>query len=120
MAQAVVIGDRRRFASVIISPDFRMLEDWARANRVAFAGHQQLIAEARIRALFDGIVADVNQRLAQFETIKKVLLVPDEFSVASGELTPSMKLRRRVVEERYSTQIEALYAEAKPEAVPSI
>jgi long-chain acyl-CoA synthetase len=120
VAQAAVIGDRRRFASVIISPDFRMLEDWARANAVAFAGHQQLIAEARIRALFDGIVADLNQRLAQFETLKKVLLVPDEFSVASGELTPSMKLKRHVVEERYRAQIEALYSEEKREEVPSI
>ncbi|HEV2022830.1 MAG TPA: long-chain fatty acid--CoA ligase [Terriglobales bacterium] len=120
VAQAVVIGDRRRFASVILAPDFRMLEDWARANRVAFAGRQQLIAEPRIRALFDGIVADLNQRLAQFETLKKVLLVPDEFSVASGELTPSMKLKRRVVEERYRAQIEALYAQEKPDVVPSL
>ena len=120
VAQAAVIGDRQRFAMVIISPDFRMLEDWARANGVSFAGHQQLVAEPRIRALFDGIVADLNQRLAQFETLKKVLLVPDEFSVASGELTPSMKLRRRVVEERYRAQIEALYAQEKPDAVPSL
>ncbi len=117
VAQAAVIGDRRKYAVVIISPDFRMLEDWARANRVAFAGRQQLVAEPRIRALFDGIVANVNQRLAQFETLKKVLLVPDEFSVASGELTPSMKLRRRVVEERYQAQIEALYAVEKKEEV---
>jgi long-chain acyl-CoA synthetase len=116
----VVVGDKRRFALVIISPDFRMLEDWARANAVSFAGHQQLIAEPRIRALFDGIVADLNQRLAQFETLKKVLLVPDEFSVASGELTPSMKLKRRVVEERYHAQIEALYAQVKPDTVPSL
>jgi long-chain acyl-CoA synthetase len=120
VAHAAVIGDRRRFASVILAPDFRMLEDWARANRVAFAGRQQLIAEPRIRALFDGIVADLNQRLAQFETLKKVLLVPDEFSVASGELTPSMKLKRRVVEERYRAQIDAMYAEEKTEAVPSV
>ena len=120
VAQAAVIGDRRRFVSVILSPDFRMLEDWARANGVTVTGHSQLIAEARIRALFDGIVADLNQRLAQFETLKKVLLVPDEFSVASGELTPSMKLKRYVVEERYRAQIEALYAQEKREEVPSV
>ena len=119
VAQAAVIGDRRRFASVIISPDFHMLEDWARANGVAFAGRPQLVADAKVRALFDGIVAGLNQRLAQFETLKKVLLVPDEFSVASGELTPSMKLKRRVVEERYSAQIEAMYAQEKTEEVPA-
>jgi long-chain acyl-CoA synthetase len=115
VAQAAVIGDRQRFAMVIISPDFRMLEDWARANGLNPGTHQQLIDEPRIRALFDGIVADLNHRLAQFETLKKVLLVPDEFSVASGELTPSMKLRRRVVEERYRAQIDALYAAERRE-----
>jgi long-chain acyl-CoA synthetase len=117
VAQAVVIGDRRRFAVVIISPDFRMLEDWAQANSVAASGRPQLVAEPRIRALYEGIVADANQRLAQFETIKKVLLVPDEFSIASGELTPSMKLRRRVVEERYRAQLDALYEQERREEV---
>jgi long-chain acyl-CoA synthetase len=61
-------------------------------------------------ALYEGIVSKVNQNLAQFEKLKKVILVPDEFSVATGELTPSMKLKRRVVEQKYKSEIDAAYA----------
>ena len=110
VGHAVVLGDRRRFASVVISPNFPMLEDWAQANGVAYDSRQQLISDPRTRKLYDGVLAEVNRKLAQFETIKKVLLVPDEFTVQSGELTASMKLKRRVIEDKYKSQIEALYA----------
>jgi long-chain acyl-CoA synthetase len=99
---------------VIISPHFPVLEDWARANDVSYTNHAGLIAEPRVKALFDGIVADVNQRLAQFETLKKVLLVPEEFSIANGTLTPSQKVRRRFVEDMYKREINAIYEEPSP------
>jgi len=63
-----------------------------------------------VQALYEGIVAKVNENLAQFETIKKFVLIADEFTVADGQLTASMKMRRRVIEERYRAQIEALFA----------
>jgi long-chain acyl-CoA synthetase len=66
-----------------------------------------------VRALYDGIVADLNQGLARFEKLKKVLLVPDEFTVESGTLTASMKLRRRAVTDRYQRQIDDLYEKAE-------
>ena len=66
-----------------------------------------------MRALYQEIVDELNANLAQFEKLKKVLLVPNELSVADGTLTPSMKLRRRKVEERYRAEIEALYAESE-------
>ncbi|MGH9649950.1 MAG: AMP-dependent synthetase/ligase, partial [Terriglobales bacterium] len=112
VGQAVVVGDRRRFAMVIISPHFPVLEDWAHANGVEFSSHAQLVAEPRVKALYDGIVADVNQKLAQFETLKKVLLVPEEFTIAKGTLTPSQKVRRRFVEQMYRREIDAIYEEA--------
>jgi long-chain acyl-CoA synthetase len=112
VGQAVIIGDKRRFASVLISPHFPVLEDWAAANGIRFASRPELVENERVRALFEGIVADVSKNLAQFERPKKVLLVPDEFTIADGTLTPTLKLKRRVVEERYREQIEALYAEA--------
>jgi len=62
--------------------------------------------------LYEGIVAEINKDLAPYETIKNFLLVPDEFTIADGQLTASMKMRRRAVEERYRTQIEALYCRA--------
>ena len=114
VAEAVVLGDRRKFPAAIIAPDFRMLEPWARNNGVRFTSREELVADAGVRALYEGIISEINQKLARYEQIKKFLLVPEEFSVANGLLTASMKLRRRQVEERYRQQIDALYAEPVP------
>src|SRR5581483_3535492 len=113
IAEAVVLGEKQKFPAVLICPYFPLLEDWARANNVAFSSREELIADSRVRALYEGIVSDLNQGLARFEKLKKVLLVADEFSVESGTLTASMKLRRRVVTERYQSQIEELYEKAE-------
>ena len=119
IAQAALIGDRRKFAAVIISPHFPLLEDWARANNVTFASREELVAAPKVRELYKGIIEDVNKKLAHFETIKKILLVPDEFTVATGEITPTLKLKRRVIEAKYKHQIDELYQEPHPvEAAP--
>ncbi|HUR37100.1 MAG TPA: AMP-binding protein, partial [Terriglobales bacterium] len=110
VAHAAVIGDKRKFACVLIAPNFAILEDWARENQVAFASRAELIAKPQVIALYEGILAKVNEKLARFEQLKKVILVPDEFSSASGELTPSLKLKRRIVESKYAAQIEAAYS----------
>jgi long-chain acyl-CoA synthetase len=114
IAQAAVIGDKRKYASVIISPHFPLLEDWARANGVAFSSRQELVGSSKVRDLYKGIVEDLNKRLAHFETIKKIVIVPDEFTVATGEITPTLKLKRRVIETRYKQQIDELYQEPHP------
>src|SRR5215467_10168074 len=114
IAQAAVIGDRRKYASVIISPHFPLLEDWAHANNVAFRSHPDLVAASKVRELYRGIVDDVNKKLAHFETIKKILIVPDEFTVAGGEITPTLKLKRRIIESKYKEQIDELYQEPHP------
>lgn len=112
---AVVLGDRRKFASVIISPHFPQLEEWARANHVPFSSRESLVLHPKVKALYEDIVTEVNRGLARYETLKKVLLVPDEFTANDGSLTPTLKLRRRVIEERYRQQIDELYAEAEAE-----
>lgn len=114
IAQAAVIGDKRKYASVIISPHFPLLEDWAQANGVAFASRQELVAQAKVRDLYKGIIEDLNKKLAHFETIKKIVIVPDEFTVATGEITPTLKLKRRVIESKYKQQIDELYQEPHP------
>jgi long-chain acyl-CoA synthetase len=114
IAQAAVIGDKRKYASVILSPHFPLLEDWAHANGVEFSSRQELVATAKVRELYKGIVEDLNKRLAHFETIKKIVIVPDEFTVASGEITPTLKLKRRVIETKYKQQIDELYQEPHP------
>ena len=114
VAQAAIIGDKRKYASVIISPHFPLLEDWARANGVPFTSRQELVASDKVRGLYKGIVEDLNKRLAQFETIKKIVVVPDEFTVATGEITPTLKLKRRVIEAKYKQQIDELYQQPHP------
>jgi long-chain acyl-CoA synthetase len=110
---AAIIGDRRKFAFVLISPNFVLLEDWARANNVAFFSRAELVANPKVQTLYDGIVEEINKSLARFEKLKRVLLVADEFTADNGALTPTLKLRRRVVEDRYRRQIDELYAQAE-------
>lgn len=110
---AAVVGDRQKFASVVIAPNFAALENWAQRNAVGFTSSEQLVADSRVRALYQEMVTEVNKHLAPFEKIKRVILVPEEFTVENGALTASMKMRRRAVEARYRAQIDAVYAEAE-------
>lgn len=114
IAQAALVGDKRKYASVIISPHFPLLEDWARANGVNFSSRDDLVHQPQVRELYRGIVEDLNKNLAHFETIKKIIVVPDEFSIATGEITPTLKLKRRVVESKYKQQIDEIYQEPHP------
>ncbi len=115
---AAVLGDRRKFPAVMISPNFVPLEEWARENNVPFASRAELVANPKVQALYEGIVEGINGNLARFEKLKRVLLVADEFTADNGALTPTMKLRRRVIEERYRHQIDELYVQAEEAAVP--
>ncbi len=110
---AAIVGDKRKFAAVIISPNFLLLEEWARTNTIPFSSRAELVANPKVQALYEDFVEEVNQKLARFEKLKRVLLVPDEFSIANGALTPTMKLRRRVIDDRYRHQIDDLYAQAE-------
>jgi long-chain acyl-CoA synthetase len=115
VSECAVLGDRRKFPAVLIRPEFEALEAWARANAIAFENRDQLIHDPKVIALYDAILHDVNSRLAQFEKMKKCLLIPDDFTIANGFLTPTMKLRRRAIEEKYREQIDNLYSEPAPE-----
>jgi long-chain acyl-CoA synthetase len=110
---AAILGEKRKFPAVIISPNFALLEDWARSNAIPFSSRADLIANPKVQSLYEGIVDGINQNLARFEKLKRVLLVADEFSSDNGVMTPTLKLRRRVVEDRYRHQIDELYARAE-------
>ncbi len=109
VANAVVLGDRHKFLCALIAPNFPALEDLARRQGIAFTSRVDLVSNPAVKAEFHALVHNVNQTLANFETIKRFHLVPDEWSMATGELTPTMKLRRRVVVERYADEIAAIY-----------
>ena len=110
---AVVLGDRRKFPAVLIAPHFPVLEDWARANQVDFASRQALVANAKVQALYEGIIEELNQNLARFERLKRVLLVSEEFSETNGTLTHTFKVRRRGIEARYRALIDEMYEKAE-------
>ncbi|MGA7139739.1 MAG: long-chain fatty acid--CoA ligase [Terriglobales bacterium] len=114
---AVVFGDRRKFPAVLIAPHFPALEDWARANQVEFVSREELVADAKVQAMYEGIIEDLNENLARFEKLKRVLVIPEELSAEDGTLTHTLKVRRRGIEERYRTLIDQMYAKAEAETV---
>ena len=126
VAEAVLIGDRRKFIAALLVPDFPALERRLAALNRSGGTREALVARADVAALFQETVDAVNATLAPFETIKRFALIPSEFTVAGGELTPTMKVKRRVVEERWRTVIEKLYEEEqrssadRPRVQPSL
>ncbi len=111
VAQAALVGERHKFISVVISPNFAALEEWARQRGIEAKDRAELVADSRVVALYAEIVREVNGSLANFESLKRFRVVPDEWTQESGELTPSMKLKRRVITSRYAALIDALYAD---------
>jgi len=111
VAQAALVGDKHKFVSVILSPNFAALEDWARQNGIGALTRRELVAQPQVIALYDEIVSKVNSTLSNFETMKRFHVVADEWALDTGELTPSMKLKRRIITERYGELIAGLYAD---------
>ena len=106
-----MVGDKHKFVSVLISPNFAALEDWARLQGISGVTRRELVANAKVTALYQEIVQQVNGTLANFETMKRFRVVADEWTQDTGELTPSMKLKRRVITERYAELVAGLYAD---------
>jgi long-chain acyl-CoA synthetase len=113
VGNAALVGDKHKFACVLISPNFAILESWARVKGVVYPSgdRKALVQVPQVVARYQRIVNDVNATLAPFETIKRLAVVADEWTVEGDELTPSMKLKRRVVEKQYAAQIAEFYAD---------
>jgi long-chain acyl-CoA synthetase len=109
VAEAVILGDRRRYASALIVPEFAALERRLQALGRPPGSREELVTRADVIALYQEVVDALNRDLSPFERIKRVALLPSEFTIASGELTPTLKVRRRLVEKRWSDRIEELY-----------
>ena len=111
VSNAVMLGDRRRFPIMLIVPSYQTLTAWAASEGLATTDMAELLAVPAVQAKLDREVRATLRDLAHFEMPKKLLLLPRDFSVEAGELTPTLKIKRRVVEQRYWEAIEALYAE---------
>lgn len=115
VAEAVLIGDRRPYPVLLVVPNFDTLEPWARHKQLSWKDREELAALPEVRDKLEREVAARLGDFARYELPKKVLPLPREFTIERNEITPSLKVKRRVVEEAYAAQIEALYAEPGPE-----
>ncbi len=111
--QIVVIGDRRKFVSALIVPAFANLEAWAKEQNLTYQDREELIKLPQVTELYDRVIEEAMEGFAQFEKIKRYILLPREFSIENDELTPSLKVKRNVVEKRYAHLIESIYQEAE-------
>ena len=115
---AAVVGDKRRFIAALIVPNFTSIEARARENGITFASPAELAAHPWVHELIAAEVARLTANLAQYETIKRFALLDHDFTFDGGELTYTLKLKRRVIEQRYAEIIERLYAEPVSEIAP--
>jgi long-chain acyl-CoA synthetase len=109
VSQAVMIGDRRKFPVLLVVPNYDNLEKWAGLKGILWTDRAQLLQMPTIQAKIDKEVREQLTGLASFETPKKIALLEHDFTVESGEMTPTLKVKRRVVEQRYKAVIDALY-----------
>jgi len=114
--QVVMIGDRRKFCSLLVVPDFVQLEAWARTSGIAFQGREDLVRDPRVVAHMEKELLGSLTDLASFEQPKKIALLAEDLTVENGFLTPSLKVKRKVVQERLEDVIDGLYAEGAAEA----
>jgi long-chain acyl-CoA synthetase len=109
ITEVVMIGNKRNFASALVVPSFANLEKWAREQGISFASREALVADPRVVDLYDRTVSELTKDYAQYERIKKITLLPREFSIETGELTPKLSVKRRVVEQKYKDMIDRMY-----------
>ena len=109
LTEVVMIGNERHFPSALVVPNFEQLEKWAKQKGLPFASREELIAKPEVVELYEGAIKDASADLAQFEKIKKITLLAREFSLESGELTPTLKVKRRFVEQKYKDVIDRMY-----------
>jgi long-chain acyl-CoA synthetase len=108
-SEVVMVGNRRNFPAALVVPNFESLEAWAKQGKMSVVSREELVRRPEVLAHYRRLVDEMTADLAQFEKIKKIALLTREFTQESGELTPTLKVKRRVVEERYKPTIDAMY-----------
>jgi long-chain acyl-CoA synthetase len=111
--QAIVIGSNEKFASALISPNFVYLHECCNENEILFKDNADLVSQAKVQAMFQAEVKEVNKTLGQHEEIKRFRLVADTWSAQSGELSQTLKLKRNVIEQKYAEVIEEIFASSR-------
>ena len=109
--QIAVIADRRKFVSALIIPDYALLEEYAGRHAIAFSSREELCADPQIHEMMAERIETLQQQLASYEKIKRFTLLPDHFTMERGELTNTLKIRRKVLAKNYAREIEKMYEE---------
>ena len=109
--QIVIIADQRKFVSALIIPEYKALEEYAKANGIGYSSREELCASDKIHTMMMERIDTLQQQLAHYEQIKRFTLLPKPFTMESGELTNTLKMRRKVINEHYKKEIENMYAE---------
>jgi long-chain acyl-CoA synthetase len=113
VSQVVLIGNGRKFPAALIVPDWQQIESYAHLKGIKVNSRAELCRQARIIDLFERQIAGLTPDLAQYERVKKVGLLEHEFTIEGGELTPTLKVKRRVIDEKYRSLIDQIYDEGK-------
>jgi long-chain acyl-CoA synthetase len=109
--QIVLLGESQRYISALIVPDYDRLKNYAKNNDISYDSTEELLGHEKIQEIYQKEVRSFSKQLASHEKVRKFRLLPNEFTVESGELTPTLKVKRRIIEEKYSDLIEGIYAD---------
>jgi long-chain acyl-CoA synthetase len=124
ISQCMVIGENRKFPSALIVPEFEALQSWLESNGLPAGQRVELVKDPRVNALFAGEIEHCNQHFGRYSQIKKFALLPEEWTIAAGELTPTLKIKRKITMQKYAAEVEALYSGKEPGkasvAMPSV
>lgn len=107
--QAIVVGEGQKFPSALLVPEFNALKEWCTKHEIEYSSNEQIIKNPKVLEKFDADVKHLMNNVAKYEQVKKVVLIPKLFSIEGGELTPTLKLKRKVIHSKYSQQIESMY-----------
>jgi len=110
IAEFVVHGDRRNYLTALVTLNREEIIRYASESHILFSEYSELTRHPRVVALVQSSIDDINRQLASFETIKKFVIIEDDFSVETGELTPSLKVKRRFVSDKYRAELDSMYA----------
>jgi len=113
VANAVLLGDKRKFSILLVVPNFEALEPWAKSQGLGGASRRDLIANSLVQQKLDNEVQGMLSDVARYERPKRIVLLEQDFTIESGELTPTLKVKRRVVEKNYQQAIDRAYADAE-------
>ncbi len=107
--QFVVHGDRRNYLTALVTLDRDLIVQYANDHEILFSQYSELVKSPKITVLIQRIIDDLNAHLASFETIKKFIILPTEFTIESGELTPSLKVKRGFINRKYKAELDSMY-----------